>query len=76
MSGQKRELQKGYSVYYKLKSLLLKIKKKQTKEKKQNLKNTVINNTVSCKYLCIDEFSEYRACSKSKNNYCFVLKEF
>ena len=38
MSGQKRELQKGYSVYYKLKSLLLKIKKKQTKEKKQNLK--------------------------------------
>ena len=57
MSGQKRELQKGYSVYYKLKSLLLKIKKKK-KEKKQNLKNTVINNTVSCKYLCIDEFSE------------------
>ena len=33
MSGQKRELQKDYSVYYKLKSLLLKIKKKQTKEK-------------------------------------------
>lgn len=58
MSGQKRELQKGYSVYCKLKSLLLKIKKKQTKEKKQNLKNAVINNTVSCKYLCIDEFSE------------------
>ena len=58
MSGQKRELQKGYSVYCKLKSLQLKIKKKQTKEKKQNLKNAVINNTVSCKYLCIDEFSE------------------
>ena len=57
MSGQKRELQKGYSVYYKLKSLLLKIKKKQTKEKK-NFKNAVIINTVSCKYLCIDEFSE------------------
>ena len=33
MSGQKRELQKGHYVYYKLKSLLLKIKKKQTKEK-------------------------------------------
>lgn len=58
MSGQKRELQKDYSVHYKLKSLLLKIKKKQTKEKKQNLKNSVISNTVSCKYLCIDEFSE------------------
>lgn len=58
MSGQKRELQKGYSVYYKLKSLLLKIKKKTDKGKKQNLKNAVINNTVSCKYLCIDEFSE------------------
>lgn len=58
MSDQKREFQKGHYVYYKLKSLLLKIKKKQTKEKKQNLKNAVINNTVSCKYLCIDEFSE------------------
>lgn len=70
MRDQKREFQEGHYVYYKLKSLLLKIKKK------QNLKNSVINNTVSCKYLCIDEFSEYRACSKSKNNYCFVLKEF
>ena len=38
MSGQKRELQKGYSVYYKLKSLLLKIKIKTDKGKKTEFK--------------------------------------